>query len=55
MLSMHYFFYNRLMDYFHNMDIIQQQYVEVEKSLRNDEEIARDDLMRFIVKKKNSI
>ena len=53
--ALHYFFYNRLMDYFHNMDIIQQQYAEVEKSLRNDEEIARDDLMRFIVKIKNSI
>ena len=48
--ALHYFFYNRLMDYFHNMDIVQQQYADVMKSLRPGELITRDMLMRFVIK-----
>ena len=47
--AFHYFFYNRLMDYWHNIDIIEQQLKSISKLLKEGELITRDKLHRFII------
>ena len=47
----HYFIYNRLMDYFHNMAIVKKQYNAMVSRARCGEEVTRDYLYRFVYKK----
>ena len=47
----HYFIYNRLMDYFHNRDIVQQQYNAMKSKAQKGETISRDCPHRLIYKK----
>ena len=44
----HYYFYNRLVDYWHNLDIVHKQYEELKKKIHPGEEISRDSLYSFI-------
>ncbi len=44
----HYFFYNRLMDHWHNRDIIQKQFNAMKACLRPGEVIVRDHYHRFV-------
>jgi len=44
----HYFFYNRLMDYWHNVDIVTTQYKEMQAKAKLGEKVVRDSLHRFI-------
>ena len=44
----HYYFYNRLMDYWHNMDIVNKQLQLLKKNAKQDEIIKRDTLHRFV-------
>ena len=44
----HYFFYNRLMDYWHNMKIVNKQLGKMACKARPGEVVARDRLHRFI-------
>lgn len=47
----HYFFYNRLMDYWHNMDIVNEQYRKMAAQAKSGETVVRDCLHRFIYKR----
>ena len=44
----HYFFYNRLIDYWHNKTIIQKQLQQMKVKLQQGEIIVRDRLHRFV-------
>ena len=44
----HYYFYNRLMDYWHNLTIVQKQLITMEKKRKPGEVIVRDSLYRFV-------
>ena len=44
----HYFFYNRLMDYSHNMAIVSKQYRSIHAQLQKGETIVRDSLYRLV-------
>ena len=44
----HYFFYNRLMDYWNNLRIVKTQYTKLYAKLREGEVIIRDPLFRFV-------
>ena len=44
----HYYFYNRLMDYWHNLDIVQKQILQLKKHEQESEVIVRDSLQRFV-------
>ena len=43
----HYFIYNRLMDYWHNQDIVWQQKTKMLKHAKEGETVMRDKLHRF--------
>ena len=43
----HYFFYNRLMDHWNNLKIVQKQWVQMHRRAKEGEVIARDILHRF--------
>ena len=47
----HYFFYNRLMDYWHNMDIVNEQYRKMAAQAKSGETVVRDCLHRFMYKR----
>ena len=44
----HYFFYNRLMDYWHNVRIINKQRAQMQAQAKPGEVIIRDSLHRFV-------
>ena len=44
----HYFFYNRLMDYWHNKTIITKQLQQMKAKLQQGETVVRDHLHRFV-------
>ena len=44
----HYFFYNRLMDYWHNKSIVQKQLLQMKLKLQPGETVIRDRLYRFV-------
>ena len=44
----HYFFYNRLMDYWHNKTIITKQLQQMKAKLQQGETVVRDRLYRFV-------
>ena len=44
----HYFFYNRLMDYWHNMNIVNKQLRTMQAQAKSGEKIIRDSLHRFV-------
>lgn len=44
----HYFFYNRLMDYWHNKSIVQKQLLQMKAKLQQGETVIRDRLHRFV-------
>lgn len=44
----HYFFYNRLMDYWHNKSIVQKQLLQMRAKHQQGETIIRDHLYRFV-------
>ena len=46
--SQHYFFYNRLMDYWHNIGIVQKQLHQKQSRLLAGEVIVRDSLYQFV-------
>ena len=46
----HYFIYNRLMDYFHNMEIVQKQFDAMKSKAQSDEVIVRNCLQQFVYK-----
>ena len=47
----HYFIYNRLMDYFHNISIVQKQHSTLSSRAQGGEKVVRDSLYRFVYKK----
>ena len=47
----HYFIYNRLMDYFHNIGIVQKQHSTLSSRAQCGEKVVRDSLYRFVYKK----
>ena len=47
----HYFIYNRLMDYFHNTSIIKKQYHTMQSKAQQGETVTRDYLYRFVYTK----
>ena len=47
----HYFIYNRLMDYFHNVKIVQKQYRAMASRVQPGETVTRDYLHRFVYRK----
>lgn len=47
----HYFIYNRLMDYFHNVNIVQKQYHAMASRVQPGETVTRDYLHRFVYRK----
>ena len=44
----HYFFYNRLMDHWHNVSIVSKQLQQMQAKAKNGEVIIRDNLHRFV-------
>ena len=44
----HYFFYNRLMDHWHNISIVSKQLKQMQDKARNGGVIVRDKLHRFV-------
>lgn len=44
----HYFIYNRLMDYWHNRTIVDKQYTAMMARMQPGESIIRDKLHRFV-------
>ena len=44
----HYFFYNRLMDHWHNIEIVQKQLRQMQSKLQVGEKIILDSLYRFV-------
>ena len=45
---LHYFLYNRLMDYWHNMKIVKKQKERLEKNAKSGEVVVRDQHHRFV-------
>ena len=45
---LHYFLYNRLMDYWHNMKIVKKQKEGLEKNAKSGEVVVRDHYHRFV-------
>lgn len=43
----HYFFYNRLMDHWHNAEIVQKQFYQMQSKLQLGGVVVRDSLYRF--------
>lgn len=41
--------YNFLMDYYQNEEIVRRQRQMLEKTLKNDEKIIRDKMLRFCI------
>ena len=46
----HYFFYNRMMDYWHNLAIVQKQHKHMLAGIKDGEVVVRDVLYRFVYK-----
>ena len=44
----HYFFYNRLMDHWHNTEIVQKQFLQMQSEMEPGEVVVRDSLYRFV-------
>ena len=44
----HYFFYNRLMDHWHNAEIVQKQFYQMQSKVQPGEVVVRDSLYRFV-------
>ena len=44
----HYFFYNRLMDYWNNLSVVTKQLKQMQDKAQNGEVIIRDKLHRFV-------
>ena len=43
----HYFYYNRLMDYWNNLQIVNKQWLQMQRKAKPGEAIARDKFLRF--------
>ena len=44
----HYYSYNRLMDHWHNLKIVQKQLAQMKTGMKAGETVARDELYHFV-------
>ena len=45
---MHYYPYNRLMDHWHNLKMVQKQLAQMKAGMKPGETVTRDELYRFV-------